>query len=560
MKKGCVAECLDQRDREDEKDFRCPNVSLRVGTQIVRASKVVLATESKYFRGLFNFRDKFEDRADEIDLSEDVATISDLKLIVRFIHSGFINITTKNVKKLVRMSTFFGIDKLERKCALFLVDELSAKNCVNYYYCISKHGLSVLEPFIKGFIETRFHDLVIHEDSVTRLTCDQLQFAVRNNLMCHCSKESIFDYLLKWMENKQKLTRKHLDVVTEVIHYFNSLNSFPNPPFEGRFSRNIIRLEEILGRHSGLRQSDTVKLRDLLVEFQRKMPSRTKIKDTGKSKAEASQMTEEAKDEMFCETGTTDTISSCPKGAKDTDQVLGENLKTKYESGKCEALFTLSKRQQLSELRLESENAEKGKSLPLLRELDEETSSDVNHLVYDLCVYDPVSRTWYCLATFDEDTYLKKINEELETENLTEDSLNSEDDSLDMKVTEVKCKVLFFGNEIVFHDQTYRSTFLKLNFSNMKWRRFDLFDKLHDYISFSNDRFDDLRLVMGKNGTLFLVVSYVVCDAGPDGYPGKERNSVRFDGFMVNSKSFCLKHVFKTEELEYTPYSSYDPV
>lgn len=576
--KGHVAEFQGQEEREVEKNLGCPNVSLRVGSKIVRASKVVLATESKYFHGLFNFRDKFEDQADEIDLSQDVASISDLKLIVRFIHSGYIDITAKNVKRLVKMSAYFGIDKLERKCALFLAGKLTAENCLNYYYYISKHG-SVLELFIKGYIETRFHDLVIHKDSVIRLTCEQLQFAVRNNLMRYCSKESIFDYLLKWMENKKKLTRKHLDVVTEVIHYFNSRNSFPSPPFQGRFSRNIIRLEEILGKHSELSLKDAVKLRDLLVEFQRKMPSRTKIKDKGKSKGGADQLTEEAKgeigqvteevkgevgqmtdevkDEIFSETKTTDAIASCSKMAKYTEQIQGDNLKTKYESGKGEALFTLSRREQLSELRLES--AEKSKSLPLLRDLDEETSSDVNHLVYDLCMYDPVSRTWYHLATFDEDTYLKEINEKFETDNTSEDSLNSEDDSFDTKVTEVDCKILFVGNDIVFHDQIYKYTFLKLNITNMKWRRFDLFDKLFDYISVSNEKFDDFRLVMGKNKTLYLVVSYVVCDTGPDGYPGKERNTLRFDGFMINPRSFCLKHIFKTEKLEYTPYSLYDP-
>lgn len=557
----------------------CPNISLRVGTKIVRANKEVLAKKSQYFNALFSYRAKFENNKDEIDLTGDVDSIADLKIIMKYIHSGFIDITKINVQNLVKMATFFGISELEKMCVLFIAEEISLRSCFNYYFFSRQYGLQDLEPIIKGYIETRFHDVLIYEETTTHLSCAELEFVLHNNFLQYCSKESIFDFLLNWMENKEELRKDHVDIITEVIDYFDHLKSYHNPPFEGRFSRNIIRLGEILGKHTDLSKTCVEELRNCLVEFQRKLPSRTKVKNAAKLLSQSSMNRQETtqnigRSDILPESRTDGLKVTCPETLDDikseenkkvvTDEKEAENTgnslakgecdkKSREKAIKCDALFTLSERHVI-ETELDRDSCEDFKLFP---DIDEKNFTFTQNPVYDLCVYDSVSRTWYHIATFDEDKYLDEVNKKAEKD-LPDDMDSMQDEKLDTEISDVKCKIAFIGNEILFLDQSDNFLILKLNIATMEWRRIDLFDKIQDYLSLSNDKVDEIKLVMGKNGTVYIVVSYVVCDAGSDGFPGAERNCVRFEGFVVNPKSFSLKLIFKTKELLYTTYSSYD--
>ena len=327
-------------------------IVLKVRGDSVSVKKEILIASSEYFKA--KFAGHFGDSdAKELDLTKDVEEIEDLEMLLGFLRNNEVKITVDNVCRILKVSSFFLVDSLTDYCAAFMSETACLANCIQYY--IAAVNFALPERFsrkFESFVRGRFHDLIIFENFVAEYINDEeFKLLCSSEVLKYCSKESLFNFLLKWLSKSPELTINQYKVASDVIQYFEQCKSTQAIPFQCDKKKAIANIN---------RMTDTIRKsrdQDLLQNFQ----------------------------QLF-----TDFLRNKEPVFLHTDL---------HSPDTCIGIFTVSKR--VSVNRAEDRNSPKCSFyLP----------SQSSYELFDVCVYEPGSRVWFHIASFREDEYFRQVD------------------------------------------------------------------------------------------------------------------------------------------------------
>lgn len=101
-----------------------------------RASRSDLSAAIPFFSTLFNSKMK-ENKEEIIRLENITATV--LRDVLKFIHSGSVDITPANVQDLIEVADYFLLTSLKTIAGRFMEKKLSTSNCISIYYFAEKY-------------------------------------------------------------------------------------------------------------------------------------------------------------------------------------------------------------------------------------------------------------------------------------------------------------------------------------------------------------------------------------------------------------------------------------
>ena len=178
-----------------------------------RCHKVVLASVSQYFDAMFSsgMRECYDG---VVQLQEIEDTTFDT--ILSFIYSGKLIINTENAEELLKASTLFQIKILHRKCEDFLLQHITADNCIGAWKLAKsfeckeltkKAWYHILEYFTEVCITDDFNFLD-YEDIMAIITDDNLQVA---------NEEIVCDSVFRWYRFDKEARKEHTQNLFEYL-------------------------------------------------------------------------------------------------------------------------------------------------------------------------------------------------------------------------------------------------------------------------------------------------------------------------------------------------------
>ena len=196
------------------------DVILKVGSNEIHAHRSVLVAGCQYFKSLFlgHFS---EATMKEINLSEVTENVEALEIIMNFIYSGEVEINMDNLEVIVKLSSFFLLETLRNFSAAFMKDALCLKTCLKFYLYSAEHGIADVEVDAERMMKSRFHDVLIFEESTLNLSDDELACLIEKDVFEHCSAYNVVQFVTKWV-NKGK-TEKHVSIGLELLDSLNRM-------------------------------------------------------------------------------------------------------------------------------------------------------------------------------------------------------------------------------------------------------------------------------------------------------------------------------------------------
>ena len=214
-KTHCVGS-MDSLSKLRQKDSLC-DAYLIVDDQRMPAHRCVLVTGSDYFRARFLGQLRDDDKAD-VDLSIVVSDAACVKKVIDFVYEGVIDINQENLESFLKLASFLLIAKLKDYCSIYMEKTLSVNTIVKYYILAADHAIDA-EKSLKETLKTRFHDWLIFNESLLRVTPDQIRFLMKTcNIFDYCSYTDILKFITDWVKHGKSKTHDVLGCeILEVV-------------------------------------------------------------------------------------------------------------------------------------------------------------------------------------------------------------------------------------------------------------------------------------------------------------------------------------------------------
>nr|CAB3259905.1 kelch-like protein 20 [Phallusia mammillata] len=197
---------------------------------------------SNYFRRMFTveMREKYEGIVKIKQIS-----CQRLANLIEFIYSGKITITEENVIEILDDAEYTEIEVLKAKCSAFLLNVVSADNCLKLRAYAQRYNLDELTNKTNQSIVENLNDVVQDED-FTQLDFDDVSFILdkRNKNF----EEAAFTGIVKWV-NHNPLQREEL-----FVKLFPKLDlslmsvDFLNSVYEENLVKNNLTCVNLLAR------------------------------------------------------------------------------------------------------------------------------------------------------------------------------------------------------------------------------------------------------------------------------------------------------------------------
>ena len=116
-----------------------------------KAHKMILASQSKYFRGLF----RNDPTAPSVTLDFETATIS---ACLEGIYTGTTPLTFDNVQDTVIAADYLGIEDLVKQATTFIISNMDVSNCFDVLIFGYDQGHEVMASQAAAFVGRRLYD------------------------------------------------------------------------------------------------------------------------------------------------------------------------------------------------------------------------------------------------------------------------------------------------------------------------------------------------------------------------------------------------------------------
>ncbi|XP_033644735.1 kelch-like protein 24 [Asterias rubens] len=180
----------------------------------ISCHRVVLAASSPYFKAMFtgNLEEKSQQRVTLKDVNSEM-----LQLIVDYVYTSQVRITTANVQELLATANFFLIKCLVYACSNFLIRQLDVDNCVEMHCFAESQGCVELAEAACRFVVHKFPEVSKTEAFLRASSHLLYQYAANENLNLR-SETELLHALLEWLTTGEDRDAKQECFLSLVKH------------------------------------------------------------------------------------------------------------------------------------------------------------------------------------------------------------------------------------------------------------------------------------------------------------------------------------------------------
>ncbi|XP_050404256.1 ring canal kelch homolog [Patella vulgata] len=153
------------------------DVCIKLNGQSFQAHKAILALWSPYFLSMFTC-DMREKLSGDVDLSESMILDNDsvFSVVLDYMYTGSINISTSNIEDVVRISDFLLLDDIKEYCKQFFLElgNLDLTNCLRVRFLAEDFNLKEVGECAQKIIESRFHDYFLYHDEILEIQVNSI--------------------------------------------------------------------------------------------------------------------------------------------------------------------------------------------------------------------------------------------------------------------------------------------------------------------------------------------------------------------------------------------------
>ena len=199
---------LIQYAKENREEGFFNDVCINVESQCISANRIILACSSPYFEKHLKTMPKEQyEQSLKIEGPESEAVIA----IIDYFYSESIEITNKNVMKLLAASAFLEVDEIMQFCFEFLQSVIEPENAYAFFRAVSSYSCESFSRFISEFISIHFNAVIQSTDFKDWTDDDFTKFLsiIKRELV---SESSVYQTLILWVRsdqaNRQKMFAK----------------------------------------------------------------------------------------------------------------------------------------------------------------------------------------------------------------------------------------------------------------------------------------------------------------------------------------------------------------
>ena len=187
------------------------DVTIKAGSQVMRANCMILSCYSKVFEKMFRsqMKEQYQDAIEIKDFDGEA-----IKLLIDFIYKREISIDQDNVMKLLKASHFLQLDEVTEFCFSFLEGGLMVDHCLDilsaYMLYKPESSLDNVYRFIVESIEK-----IVEIDRFKSLSKDELVVIIPN--LNNAEQASIYKAIRIWVEHDSEHRSKNFPCLFNLI-------------------------------------------------------------------------------------------------------------------------------------------------------------------------------------------------------------------------------------------------------------------------------------------------------------------------------------------------------
>ncbi|CAD7093584.1 unnamed protein product [Hermetia illucens] len=174
---------------------------LRVHGRDIPVHQLILVRASKYFEFLFSGR--FEESGKKV-IEMDEFEFEIVELVVDFIYSRTVNLSSDNVVDVYELADFLQVTKLLLFCIRFMVESVNPTNCIAYWKLADFYSMPPLREILQTYI-CKHSGKVVKTTDFLELEFEDVKSIMTNVEMSRLewvkSYKSIFSAMKAWMNH-----------------------------------------------------------------------------------------------------------------------------------------------------------------------------------------------------------------------------------------------------------------------------------------------------------------------------------------------------------------------
>ncbi|XP_047016427.1 kelch-like protein 10 [Ictalurus punctatus] len=172
--------------------------------------KIILCGCSPYFMALFTHGWY---PPDKLRYSIPNVSAEIMELIVEYAYIRCVNITEKNVYKLLIAADYMLVSSLVNECCAFLKAQLCPENCVNIWHFARSHFCEKLNQQAFRFILHNFEEMVRLSEEFLDLMVEQLSEIIEKDELNVNQESVVFEAVLQWIKHAPCKRKAHIGVL-----------------------------------------------------------------------------------------------------------------------------------------------------------------------------------------------------------------------------------------------------------------------------------------------------------------------------------------------------------
>ncbi|KAF7223167.1 actin-binding protein IPP [Nothobranchius furzeri] len=191
------------------------DVGLKVGSQVFKVHRLVLAASSPYFSALFSggMMETDKDVVQIIGVDTEV-----FEILLDFIYSGTISVTVENVQELMVAADMLQLNEVVSMCGEFLKGHMDPFNCVGIFQFLEQIACLDMLEFTENYIHVHFLEVCV-TDEFRELTKDQLVRLLRSEELRIEDEYQVFTAAMDWVLQDVVKRKKHVVEVLEAVRF-----------------------------------------------------------------------------------------------------------------------------------------------------------------------------------------------------------------------------------------------------------------------------------------------------------------------------------------------------
>ncbi|XP_047018348.1 kelch-like protein 10 [Ictalurus punctatus] len=214
------------------------DVVLMVDGAEFHVHKIILCGCSLYFMALFNhaWYPPDKPRYSIPNISAEI-----MELIVEYVYIRRVNITEKNVCKLLIAADYLLVTSLVNQCCAFLKAQLCPENCVNIWHFAHSYFCETLEQQAFLFILHNFEEVVRLSEEFLDLTVEQLSEIIEKDELIVKRESVVFEAILQWIKHAPWKRKAHIGVLLPKVR----LGLLPHDYLMNNVSHNVLVMDDV---------------------------------------------------------------------------------------------------------------------------------------------------------------------------------------------------------------------------------------------------------------------------------------------------------------------------